>query len=421
MQQGPGRIEQMGEPIPDRKSVTEDMGLDKAIGPSVGPSRSLRIAVVTLGDARSVSFWSGTPFSMSRALINLGHDVVFVGPLKAKFTTFFKIYARLAEMIGFQPRRYLQRPLITRQLAEQATEGIDAAKPDIILAIAGSTFIGQVPRGLPLVYTSDATIRALSDYYPKYQQMPVSAKQFADALEQDCIGRADAVLYPSSWAANSAIRDYGADPVKTHVIPWGANDEDPISESSSAIFDPPTPGRAFRLLLVGVDWQRKGADIAVQTLRNLRARGMEVELTICGCTPPEPMSESGITIIPFLDKRDPSEKARLAQLYKDADLFILPTKADCYGIVFCEAASYGLPSIAPATGGVPDAVRENQNGILVPEGATAEVYADAIAHLVGDPERLAELSRSSRLRYETELNWEAWARSVTSVMQSLLR
>ena len=189
-----------------------------------------------------------------------------------------------------------------------------------------------------------------------------AARENAERLERNTIARADLVLYPSEWAAESAVRDYGADPARVHVIPWGANLEEAPDRASVLGCRKPGP---CRLLFIGANWEEKGADIAIGTLAELRGRGVEAELVICGCTPPKPVTQDGLTIIPYLDKNDREQRKRLDQLYRDADFFLLPTRADCYGIVFCEAAAHGVPSIAPATGGVPCAIRDGETRHLV--------------------------------------------------------
>jgi glycosyltransferase involved in cell wall biosynthesis len=140
---------------------------------------------------------------------------------------------------------------------------------------------------------------------------------------------------------------------------------------------------------------------------------------ICGCSPPQPVTQDGLTIIPYLDKNDREQRNRLDQLYRDADFFLLPTRADCYGIVFCEAAAHGVPSIAPATGGVPCAIRDGETGILLPPDATTADYATVISETFANPGRLARLRQSSRDAFDARLNWRAWSRRVSDLMQTL--
>ncbi|CAM5321811.1 D-inositol-3-phosphate glycosyltransferase [Afipia felis] len=381
-----------------------------------GKDVAKRIAFATIGDASEVRYWSGTPFHMSKSLANAGNDIIHVGPLKAPILPVYKAYSRLRRAFRGRGLSPFHAGPVVAQYAADATRKIGAAAPDIVFAPAGSSFAWCVPDGIPLVYASDATFRLVENYHPNYRNLSRAARDVADRLERDTIARADLLLYPSKWAAESAVKDYGADPAKVHVIPWGANLEDAPDRSS--VLEARKPGPC-RLLFIGSSWEEKGADIAVGTLKELRARGVDTELVICGCTPPGPCAQDGLTIIPFLDKNDRAQRERLSRLYLNSDFFLLPTRADCYGIVFCEAAAHGVPSIAPATGGVPGAISDGETGILLPPNATKADYATVIADTFADPDRLARLKQSCRDAYDTRLNWQAWGRSFSDLMQTL--
>ena len=88
-------------------------------------------------------------------------------------------------------------------------------------------------------------------------------------------------------------------------------------------------------------------------------------------------------------------------------------------MVFCEAAAHGVPSIARATGGVPSAISDGETGILVPPSGTKVDYARVIADVFANPDRLARMKQSCRDAYEARLNWQAWARRVSDLMQTL--
>lgn len=381
-----------------------------------GGQAARRIAFVTIGDGSNVRFWSGTPFHMSRSLANEGNDIVHVGPLSAPVLPFYKAYSKLLRTFRRRSLSPFQAASVVAQYSADAARKIRALAPDVVFAPAGSTFAWNVPAGVPLVYASDATFRLIEDYHPNYRNLSRTARETSERLERDTIARADLILYPSQWAAESAVRDYGADPARVHVIPWGANLEEIPSRGS--VLKPRKTGPC-RLLFIGANWEEKGADVAIETLVELRAGGIEAELVICGCTPPEPASQAGLTIIPYLDKTDYEQRQRLNQLYRDTDFFLLPTRADCYGIVFCEAAAHGVVSIAPATGGVPGAVREGETGILVPPNATKADYAAAISEIFANPQRLERMRQSSRDAFETRLNWQVWGRRVSKLIQSL--
>ncbi|MCK1307169.1 MULTISPECIES: glycosyltransferase family 4 protein [unclassified Bradyrhizobium] len=381
-----------------------------------GSQAARRIAFATIGDAREVRFWSGTPFHMSKSLASEGHEVVHVGPLTAPILPLYKAYSRICRMLRTRGISPFHAEPVVRQYAADAARKIRAVSPDVVVAPAGSTFAWGVPDGVPLVYASDATFRLVEDYHPNYRNLSRAAREIAERLERDTIARADLVLYPSEWAAESAVRDYGADRARVHVIPWGANLE--AAPDRGSVLGCRKPGPC-RLLFIGANWEEKGADMAVETLAELRDRGVEAELVICGCSPPRPVTQEGLTIIPYLDKNDREQRNRLDQLYRDADFFLLPTRADCWGIVFCEAAAHGVPSIAPATGGVPCAIRDGETGILLPPNATKADYATVISKTFANPDRLARLRQSSRDAFETRLNWRAWSRRVSDLIQAL--
>lgn len=381
-----------------------------------GSQAARRIAFATIGDAREVRFWSGTPFHMSKSLANEGHEVVHVGPLTAPSLPLYKAYSRFCRAVRTRGISPFHAGPVVAQYAADAARKIRAVSPDVVLAPAGSTFAWSVPDGVPLVYASDATFRLVEDYHPNYRNLSRAAREIAERLERNTIARADLVLYPSEWAAESAIRDYGADPARVHVIPWGANLEHAPDRGSVLGCRKPGP---CRLLFIGASWEEKGADMAIEILAELRGRGVEAELVICGCSPPRPATHDSLTIIPYLDKNDREQRNRLDQLYRDADFFLLPTRADCWGIVFCEAAAHGVPSIAPATGGVSCAVRDGETGILLPPNATKADYATVISGAFANPDRLARLRQTSRDAFEARLNWRAWSRRVSDLIQAL--
>jgi glycosyltransferase involved in cell wall biosynthesis len=375
-----------------------------------------RIAFVTIGDPGKVRFWSGTPFHMAKSLASVGNEIIHVGPLNASMLPVYQAYSRLCRTFDRRGPSPFHAGPVAAQYAADASRKIRAAAPDIVFAPAGSPFAWGIPADIPLVYASDATFRLIENYHPHYRKLSAAARASADRVERDTIARANLLLYPSKWAAESAVRDYGADPAKVHVVPWGANLEEAPDRAS--VLNERRPGPC-RLLFVGVNWEEKGADDAVGTLIELRARGIDAELVICGCTPPKPFEQDGLTIVPFLDKNDPAQRARMSQLYHDADFFLLPTRADCFPMVFCEAAAHGVPSIARATGGVPSAIIEGETGIVMPPNATRGDYATVIADLFANPDRLARMKRSSRDAYEARLNWQAWGRRLSELIQTL--
>ena len=120
-----------------------------------------------------------------------------------------------------------------------------------------------------------------------------------------------------------------------------------------------------------------------------------------------------------LDKNNQKEFDLFYNEFASSDLFLFPTKAECHGIVNCEAAAYGLPIFSYQTGGVPDYVIDGVNGRLLPLDARGEDFANIIFESLkkGDMEKY---SIESRRLYLEEYNWDVWLGIVSSYIDSVL-
>ncbi|MBK6633147.1 MAG: hypothetical protein IPG38_01460 [Chitinophagaceae bacterium] len=90
-----------------------------------------------------------------------------------------------------------------------------------------------------------------------------------------------------------------------------------------------------RLLFLGVEWERKGGQIALDTFYALQNNGMQVQLKIIGCQPPLHIKDKNVTVIPFLNKNIKEEAQQLYNILLQTDFLLLPTRAmqEC----FCRA------------------------------------------------------------------------------------
>ena len=375
------------------------------------------IGMVTAQDSHDVRVWSGTTYHMAQALARQVGEVSNLGPVEWRGLRAVHRILRVQQAVTgwrFQPAL---SPLAVRGNAARIARRQRVARAEILFAPAGGALIPGLRHGVPVAYSSDATARLLHGYYDSH---PYAGRGFAraNALEGQAIRRADLLIYPSEWAAQSAITHYGADPVKVHVVPYGAN----LARVPSRAAALRARGGDLRLLFVGADWHRKGGDVVVATLAALRARGIAAQLDVVGCAPPEGVLLSGVPLSclhvhPFLDKSDPAQARQLEALYLNADILVQPSRAECYGIVFAEAAAHGVPSFASCTGGISGAMRDGKSGFLLPRDADGPAYAGRIAALLAEPGGLSVMRRSARDEYEARFNWDHWAARVVTIFR----
>jgi glycosyltransferase involved in cell wall biosynthesis len=169
----------------------------------------------------------------------------------------------------------------------------------------------------------------------------------------------------------------------------------------------------MKLFFLGGDWYRKGGDIAVAVAAEVIALGIPVELHVAGCIPRGTLPE-WVSVHGPLRKDIPEQAAVLRKLFETSDFLIMPTRADAFGMVYGEAAVFGMPVIASDVGGVPEAVC-GEWGTTLPLDTSPRIIAEWAAGLYENRagyERLAWLARES---YETRLNWPAYCSRVVQV------
>jgi len=98
----------------------------------------------------------------------------------------------------------------------------------------------------------------------------------------------------------------------------------------------------------------------------------------------------------------------IGDVYAAADALALPSHMEGFGLVYVEAAFYGVPSIGARVGGVPDAILDGETGLLVPPVNPAALAA-AIARLRDDPSLRARLGEAARARAYAEFTVERMA------------
>lgn len=374
-----------------------------------------RIGFVHQGDARTLSSWSGTPHFMARALERHLGPVVHLRPLPDRVVALARGVAHVQRRLTGRNRLAHCNPAVVAASRRSVGLKLAGARADIAFAPAASGFAAGVPPGMPLIYSSDATFRGVVDSYPEFSNLSRASRRMGERLERAAIARANLLVYPSEWAAESAVRDYGAERTRILVAPYGANvDVLPEARPRGRPCDGP-----LRLLFVGKEWERKGGDIALAALAALRRMGHEATLTVVGCIPPG-RAAPGLEVAGFLDKADAGQRRRLDALFADADFLLMPVRAECYGIVFCEAAAHGLPQIATATGGVPSIVEDGVTGRLLPPGSSGEAFAQAILEATADARAHAAMRAASRRRSEEVLNWDRWGADVARAALRLL-
>lgn len=379
---------------------------------------SMKIMVVTKYNVETTLAWSGTPYFLVRQIRKMSDEVYVYQPKSMGwFRRFSKIFRRSVQMFGNSSIDLTRTCYYSRNIAEEVILEVNRVKPDVIVGVAASIELAFLETEVPIIHISDATFEAMLGYYPEFTGLWNWLKKDGHEIERRIIQSSGAIVCSSQWAKNSMISDYHACLNKIHVIPLGANIKD-VPKLTKCDVNKKFEGKC-KLLFVGKDWGRKGGEIVLETYRKLIEYGIDAELTVIGSKISPIPAHPNINIYAHLNKDLKEDLDIFNSIFTEASFFILPAKAEAFGIVYAEAAAFGTPVLGPNTGGVSSVVEDNVTGALLSEDASADQYAERIHELWNNKEMLYEMSLAARQRFSADLNWNRWASDFMVVIDSL--
>ena len=378
-------------------------------------SAKIKIAFLCCIPPTDKKIWSGTIFKMHEALLSQNFDVEWIpiGDFSPFENRLFKTIENTHKKIfnrGFNANHFFFKALLASKKLQIKLKNSDA---DLIFAPTNIAEIAFLKTSKHILYLNDATFHQLLNYYGGMSGFGLLSKKVTVLIEKLGLKNADALVFSSSWAANHAEKFYKIEKSKINVIKFGSNASVP-----SKITQKDYSGEIVFLFL-GVDWERKGGQIALDTIKILKQRNFPVKLQVVGCVPPVEAPEV-MNIIPFLNKNNPKEAQKILDFLMKSHFIFMPTRADCTPISFCEAASYGLPVISTDTGGVSAVVEDGKTGVLLSIDAGAKEYADKIEYLLLHPKIIENYAVNAREKYETELNWNVWGQKMGNAIAKLV-
>jgi starch synthase len=359
----------------------------------------LKIGYYCLHNPESKKVWSGTHYSLLKAIESANCEVVNLSPI-----IYPRSYHRLLTLYN-KIHRFFSSKLINEEFtflsaiysALYFKKVIKNKQVDILFCPASSAQIVLLPTKIPIIFFNDTTFDQLKNYYTNFKYYSAYSLWISSQLQKYALRRAEKIILSSTWAINFALNHYQNVENKVVLSLLGANMEIPKSISDKKYESP------FIFLFVGLNWERKGGEIVVETIEILRKQGFDCILNCVGVKPP--VEKDYLTYYGYLDKNKPADAAKFKELYLESHFLFVPSRAECFGIVFSEASAYGLYSFSTKTGGITSAIKDQVNGSLFSLDASAEEYSSAIKKILLDPQLMKHFSILSRNYYEEYLHW----------------
>jgi glycosyltransferase involved in cell wall biosynthesis len=205
---------------------------------------------------------------------------------------------------------------------------------------------------------------------------------------------ARAIVSTSEWARRDLADLYPECAAKVHVIPYPVRDSfdaEWIAERHAhARRDPSAP---VRVLFVGGDFPRKGGADLLDAWRAGAFAGRASLDLVTDWPIPSDATPPGVRVV----RGTAPYTAAWFELWRRADIFVMPTRHEAFGIVYEEAAAAGLPAIGTAINAVPEIIEADTTGLLVPAGDVAALVG-ALRALIDSADLRRRLGSAARAR-----------------------
>lgn len=261
-------------------------------------------------------------------------------------------------------------------------------------------------------------------------QRSVTKRRTARAI----IGSASVLVAISAWTRNLCLAvfnqlgfDAGSRDIRTLALGTDPEHFRPGIDGSSTRARYGLDGRRW-LLTVARLTRHKGIDTGLQVLSQLRSRYPDVGYVVVGSGGDLPRLEAMAQDLGVSDRvrflTDVPDRD-LPGLYNSSEIYLglsrqMEGNVEGFGISLVEAGACGIPVVGGRSGGIPDAVREGETGLLVDPGRPDEVSA-VVAGLLDDTSAARRLGAGGRRAVETHYNWNRVAADLAGIGSELRR
>ena len=235
-------------------------------------------------------------------------------------------------------------------------------------------------------------------------------------VEQQLVQAADVLIANTPAERQDLLLHTRADPDRVLVVPPGVNhDSFRPGDQWAARMRMGLPVDRRILLFVGRLQPLKGPDVVIRTaaeiLRQQPSLRDQFHVVVCGGPSgvgPGYLAElqelaAAAGIADIVEFRPPAPEERLVDLYRSADVLLMPSSTESFGLVALEAQASGTPVVAARVGGLTSSVAAGSSGLLI-DGHNPADWAEAVGRLLAQPGLLTALTAGG-LAHAAQFDW----------------
>ena len=273
--------------------------------------------------------------------------------------------------------------------------------------------LGALPEAASQLRTRNALLAIV--HHPLALETGLSADNVRKLRASECqaLTAVGSVVVTSAATQRYLIEDYAVPAKRIFIAPPGSDPVAPAQGSTDGV---------VRLLSVGAIVPRKGFDVLVAALGTLAE--LPWRLTIAGDRMRDRQTaaqlDADIALHRFNDRVTVLGEVsphQLAELYVAADVFVLASRFEGYGMAYAEAIARGLPVIGTNAGAIPETVPPGAGILVRPDDASA--LAASIRRLIEDPGERIRLSTAARAASTRLPTWQASARIFSRAIETV--
>jgi alpha-maltose-1-phosphate synthase len=272
-------------------------------------------------------------------------------------------------------------------------------------AYASVRLMRRIPSLVSIDCTQDIVVDAAQSSLERWTYRPNIR------AEERIFAASVAVISTSQWAADCVRRRYPSCAAPIHVMPTPVRVQFFADRWLDDRCRRAAAGGRPRVLFVGGDFVRKGGlDLVAAWRAGEFNRFADLEMVTDD--PDAPTDVPGVRVI----RGVASYSSEWTDLWRRADVFVMPTRQEAFGLVFQEAAAAGLPRIGTHANAVPEMIADRTSGLLVAPG-DRPALVEALRVMLTSPELRNRMSRAARQQVLRDAHPDEYRRRLTGIIQ----
>jgi len=277
--------------------------------------------------------------------------------------------------------------------------------------------------GLPHVHSSH-TLGRVQQASRRGDETPERLMRIA--AEQEVIDESDINVVSGPSEQEDLISRYGADPNRISIVTPGVDHDQFVPGVRQAARMRLGWPEVTTLLYVGRIQPVKGPDLAIEAFADVATHIADARLVLVGA----PAGDDGVREMEALQRKvksldlghlvtfaEPVPHRQLVDVYRAADLVLVPSRSESFGLVAAEAQAAGVPVIAASVGGLKSVVGQGSGGVLV-DGWEPSLWSETALRVLTDPALRGQLEAAGP-RWAERFSWESAVAKLGSIYEAL--